>query len=89
MPPGSAVRATAGSTGGTGTAGGEPGGSRLPRRQGRDRTASCPCPRRQRDGLAELGNGRVGGLARQVGHEPDAHQRFDTPIWPRRPPAGR
>ena len=65
------------------------GEGRLPRRQGRDRSSSRSCSRRRRAGAAELGGGAVGRPARQVGAEPDADQRLDPQVRPRRPPAGR
>ena len=33
-------------------------------------------------GCAELGGGSCGGLAREVGHEPDADQRLDAQVCP-------
>src|SRR3979409_1157082 len=42
----------------------------FPARQGRNRAASGPHPRRKRTGAPELGAGSRGGLARPVGYEP-------------------
>ena len=60
------------------------GQDRLPRWQGGDRAAAGARARGQGTGAAELGAGGRGGLARQVGDEPDADQRLDAEV----PPSG-
>src|SRR5215211_105493 len=58
------------------------GQDRLSRWQDRDRAAPASRLRWQGTTCAELGGGACRGLARQVGHEPDADQRVDPQVCP-------